>query len=78
MEMVIPGEHEFGVLEHRLHIDLVRWIQPTLGCNLIHHLIRLLDLCLNLRLLACLFAVLEDRLDDIDVIFVEIVGEHGV
>lgn len=78
MEMVIPGEHEFSVLEHRLHIDLIRRIQPTFGCNLIHYLIRLLDLCLNLRLFACLFVVLKNRLDNVDVVFVEIEGEHGV
>lgn len=78
MEMVIPGEHELCVLEHGLHIDLVRRIQATFGCNLIHDLIGLLDLCFDLRLLASLLAVLEDGLDGIDVIFVEVEGEHRV
>ena len=78
MEMVIPGEHEFCVLEHGLHIDLIRGIQPALSCNLIHGLIGLLDLCLYFRLFSGLLAVLEDGLNGIDVIFVEVEGEHGV
>lgn len=78
MEMIIPCKHEFGVLKHCLHIDLIRRIEASLSCDLIHNLVSLLDLCLNLRLLYCLFAVLEDGLDNIDVVFVEVKGEHGV
>ena len=76
--VVVLGEHQLSVLQDRGCVYLVRRVHLAYRTHTAHLLRRLLYLGLQFSLLRRFLRLLVDRLYYADVVFVEVVGEHGV
>jgi hypothetical protein len=78
MEMIIFGKHQLRVLQNRFSVYFIGRVKLALSAQSSHLLKSFFDLSVKFCLFGWLFCFFVDRLDHTDVIFVKVVGKHGI